>query len=279
MRRPLVLVTLFAVACLTPTDDGARFGEMRVQPSFASGEEPQTVGITVDSMHVIIRRAGTSVARVDTVMPYRTGPLAWVLELETVADDMMVELVLRARSSVVYEGGRQITIVEGSVGRAPVADVSVDYNGTVLSDRVQVRPPRLVFSTIGLSRVLDAVAYDAHGNALAGRQFEWSSGDMAVATVHQTGRVVATGVGSTSIHAAVDGLSDAATVLVDTLLALRGRIETDSLSLSTGDASTTRVLVRILDADGEPVGASAGAVVLSATLGSLSVVADRADGT
>ncbi|MBR9990787.1 MAG: hypothetical protein KFH98_13585, partial [Gemmatimonadetes bacterium] len=278
-RRYTVLATLFVAACLTPTDGGVSFGELRVQPVYSAGEEPETIGINVDSLHVVIRRAGASVSEVDTVMPYRSGALAWLLELETVADDMRVELALRARGSVVYQGGRLITVTEGSVGRATTEDVVVGYLGTVFADRVEVRPTRLVFSTIGLSRELDAVAYDAHGEVVTGRQFDWSADDMVVATVDQTGRVIAAGVGSTLVHASADGVSDAATVLVDTLLALRGRIDADSASLSTSGVASTRVLVRILDAGGDLVGASAGTVVLSTTLGSLGDVIDHDDGT
>jgi hypothetical protein len=271
--------TLLLGACLTPTDGGARFGELRVQPVFSAEEAPGAIGVEVDSIGIIARNTGTDEIVVDTVMPYRAGAYAWVLELTGVSDDLTVMIDLRARSNAVYEGSRVVTVTEGQVGRAPTEDVEVAYVGDDIAARIELLPERLVFSMIGLARDIEATAYNDRDEPIVGKQFQWIEADPAMATVDQAGTVVATGTGSTTVRASVDGVTATASVLVDTDLARRADLSADSVAVDADGLSTSTVTVRVVDAHGELVGASAGTVVLAATLGTLDAVLDHRDGT
>jgi beta-lactamase superfamily II metal-dependent hydrolase len=61
---------------------------------------------------------------------------------------------------------------------------------------------------------LAATARDAQGNPVTGRPIVWTTGAQSVATVSDLGVVTATGVGTTSIAATVDGIQGSAAVTV-----------------------------------------------------------------
>ena len=56
-------------------------------------------------------------------------------------------------------------------------------------------------------------------------------------------------------------------------------ITADSAAINRGGVASTRVLVTVLDAHGNPIGASAGMVLLTTTSGTLTSVVDHGDGT
>jgi uncharacterized protein YjdB len=76
---------------------------------------------------------------------------------------------------------------------------------------VSVQPTAATLS-VGDNISLTAVARDARGNVIAGVSFTWSSVDQAVATVDANGFVLALAGGSTTVEAAANGVTGAATV-------------------------------------------------------------------
>lgn len=66
---------------------------------------------------------------------------------------------------------------------------------------VSVSPDRDTLVAIDASLQLTAEARDAEGQAIAGRTYQWTSSDPAVATVSTTGRVTAVGPGEATISA------------------------------------------------------------------------------
>jgi uncharacterized protein YjdB len=58
---------------------------------------------------------------------------------------------------------------------------------------------------LGRQAQLAAVAYDAQGNEVSGRQVFWASGDSSVATVSSSGMVTAKALGSVQVQAVIDG--------------------------------------------------------------------------
>ncbi|HEX6307188.1 MAG TPA: Ig-like domain-containing protein [Longimicrobiales bacterium] len=278
--RPAVLASVLAAACLTPTDGGSRFGELRVQPAFSAGMEPAAIEITIDSVHAIVQRSGSTDVLVDTLMRYDgTRALGWVLELVTVADDMDVSLELRSGGEPVYQGERAVTVSEGTIGRAELEDVPVAYIGSPIASRIDVVPARVAFTASGMSRQLDAIVYDDRGVVIPGRSVAWTSNDPSVATVDASGLVTAAGTDSTTIRAAADGVVGSAVIIVDGTLAQHAEIGADSVSIAADGASATLVTVTIRNAHGDPVGASAGNVTLASTLGTMAIVTDHDDGT
>ena len=277
--RPALFGALLFTACLTPTDGSGRFGEARVQPQFSAGNTPTDIGIDIDSIHTVIVRADGS-PLVDATMAYEADTeQAWIIELQDVADDVDVTIELLVRSNVAYRGVRMITVSEGTAGRSPVENVPVAYIGSNIAARVEVVPDEIALGSIGATRQLQATVYDANDVVLGNKTVTWASVNDAVATVADDGLVTATGQGITSITASVDGVSDATTVFVDTTLARSSTIAADSASIAADGVSATLITVRILDANGQPVSASAGTVVLATTAGSLGAVTDHEDGT
>ncbi|HEX6133597.1 MAG TPA: invasin domain 3-containing protein [Longimicrobiales bacterium] len=275
-----MLASVLAAACLTPTDGGSRFGELRVQPAFSAGMEPAAIDITIDSVHAIVQRSGSTDVLVDTLMRYDgTRALGWVLELVTVADDMDVSLELRSGGEPVYQGERAVTVSEGTIGRAELEDVPVAYIGSTIASRIDVVPARVAFTAAGMSRQLDAIVYDDRGVVISGKSVTWTSDDPSVATVDASGIVTAAGTDSTTIQAAADGVVGSAVVIVDGTLAQHTEIAADSVSIAADGASATLVTVTIRNAQGDPVGASAGTVTLASTLGTMALVTDHDDGT
>ena len=106
------------------------------------------------------------------------------------------------------------------VGAALVAGCSEDTvtEPTAVAS-VAVTPETSTLVSIGATVFLAASALDQGGNVIQGKTFNWSSADNGVATVATTGVVTATGNGSTTITASVDGRSGTAGVLVEQAMA------------------------------------------------------------
>ena len=279
--RSAVLGTILVTACLTPTDGGTRFGKLHIRPAFPAGGDPTEMGIDIDNVRTLIQRSGAGDSPVvDTVMPFNgTGEQSWVVELRSVADEMDVVFELDSGSETVYRGTRTITVSDGSISHAELEIVDVAYVGPTRAHRVEIDPAHVVFSSIGDVRQLSATVYDVNG-AVLNRPVEWSSSDPSVAIVDAAGAVTSAGVGEASVTAMVDGMSGAAAVSVDTLLARTASITASPALLSADGTSMSQVTVVIRDAGGAEIGASAGTVVLNApTLGMLDSVTDHDDGT
>jgi uncharacterized protein YjdB len=76
--------------------------------------------------------------------------------------------------------------------------------GRLAVDAVAVTPASLPL-VLGRQAQLAAVAYDAQGNEVSGRQVFWASGDSSVATVSSSGMVTAKALGSVQVQAVIDG--------------------------------------------------------------------------
>ena len=68
--------------------------------------------------------------------------------------------------------------------------------------------------TVGATVALTATVRDASGNELAGKTVQWTSGNVAVATVSSSGTVTGLSAGPVTITASVDGKSGGASVTV-----------------------------------------------------------------
>lgn len=79
---------------------------------------------------------------------------------------------------------------------------------------VVVRPDSRVFTALGDSARLVAVARNPSGAPISGIAFAWSSLDGDVASVDQSGMVKALKVGSARVVASVSGMADTATITV-----------------------------------------------------------------
>ncbi len=277
---PTILATALAAGCLVPTDGGGGpFGELRVRPTFAAGNDPDAIQVHVDSIRTLVTSSdGTALA--DTIQPYNgADTLTWMLGLKADSENVSVQLELRSGGTAMYEGTGDVVVASNGLGSAPVNGIPVDYVGPPIVRRVQVTPDRLAFTSTGASQQLDGTAYDANGDALPDATLDWTSEDENVATVDASGLVTSTGVGSTLVIATANGAADTASISVDTTLTRSTTITADSTSMVANGASTSIVTVEVRDSNGNLVGASAGPVVLHTSFGSVDTTTDHHDGT
>ena len=119
--------------------------------------------------------------------------------------------------------------------------------------RVEVTPSIASSNVTGLTIQFAARVIDDKGNEIVGAAITWSSSSTDVATVSASGLVTVTGQGSATIRATHQGLSGAASVIVE--------LEPEQLARVAGDDQTAPALsilpedptVRVEDASGAPI--------------------------
>ena len=126
----LVVCLVGLVACVEPPSGPGEFGEVRVRPSYAAGEEPATIGVTIDSAAVVVARSSTGERLVDTTTAYTGRALAWVVDLHADPESVSISVELRGDA-------------QGDARRA-VADARDSDDGPVLGPAVELleRPAR-----------------------------------------------------------------------------------------------------------------------------------------
>jgi hypothetical protein len=143
---------------------------------------------------------------------------------------------------------------------------------------VVVTPDWVTLRSLGETRQLTAYAHDAHGHRIADKSFRWTSSDITRATVTSSGLVTASGNGTATITAIVDGITGTAAVLVDQVaarLAFRGAPSMQEATVPI----TPPIQVALQDALGNRVADAADPVTLAigsnpcaVTLGGTTVV-------
>lgn len=281
--------TLGAASCGDPPSGPSDvMAELAVEPAFAAGEAPGDVGVEVDSLRVELVHGGTGEVHVDTVLAYEADDASsrWILTLEGESEPVDARMSLFGSPDTLYRGERALEARGGTVGDATLEGVEVAFLGGAV-DRVEVSPGEAVLDSTGATRQFSATAHDAAGNELHDRTFDWSTSHPDVAEVDDAGLATATGEGTAEIVAAVGDVADTATVTVggddpgppgppdpDT-----STITADTTEVAAdGDAFST-ITVEVFDADGDPVGEGGAEVTLATTLGVLTGVEDRGDGT
>lgn len=122
----------------------------------------------------------------------------------------------------------------GSAGPIPVATVDVALaKSSVL---------------VGENTLATATVKDANGSVLSGRALSWASSDPTVATVTQAGQIAALKAGTTSVSAASEGRSGAATLTVTPVPVASVTVSLASSALTIGQ--TTQATASIKDASG-----------------------------
>ena len=101
--------------------------------------------------------------------------------------------------------------------RATVEGVSGTASLTVAQAvaAIEVSPPTRTLNALNDTQQFAATVRDAKGNAIAGKTISWTSLTPAVASVSDSGVVTALANGSSTIRAAVDGVTGSASLTVD----------------------------------------------------------------
>lgn len=130
-------------------------------------------------------------------------------------------------------GGKNAT-ASLAVNPVPVASVAVD-------------PPSQTV-TVGSPATFTATVKDAGGNTLSGRTVAWSSSDVTVATIDNSGNAATVGTGTTTITATSEGQSGAATLQVDPAPATSVTVSPSTTSVSVGKSVQLKASVQKGDA-------------------------------
>lgn len=143
--------------------------------------------------------------------------------------------------------------------RAQVGTAVVQFTATGLpaaAATVAVTPEQVMLDAIGSTADLSIVARDQFGNLIEGRAPTWASSNNSIATVNTTGRVTATGRGSTTVRATLEGVTDEAGVTVEPVAA---SIQVTPSSPTLGSiGATVQLQASARDRNGNPVQVPAG---------------------
>lgn len=178
--------------------------------------------------------------------------------------------------------------VTGTLGGAAIADdaevtFTPDDPTTPVLTTLEVAPALDTLRAAGATRAFSSVARDQTGAIMEGVIVAWESSDDAIATIDaSTGIATAVANGTVTIRATADGVTGTATLTVAIAgqpSARHSTLTADPASIPADGTTAATITVRVLDALGAPVGTGGASVVLATTLGTLSGVTDRGDGT
>lgn len=133
--------------------------------------------------------------------------------------------------------------------------------------RITVSPGDVVLAAIGESKQLTGTAVDSKGGPVSRATLTWKSSDQQVATVDDTGLVVATGVGATEITASVGEISSKVPVKVSPA-ASQLAFATHPEDIGAGSGFPSALRVEVHDANGHLVAGSQAEITLSLAGGS-----------
>jgi adhesin/invasin len=293
--------TVAGVAVITGTLNGVAITDNASVTLRPLGANPTTTTITADS--AALDADGESTTRVTVrVLDENSNPIG------ASAGTVLLTTSLGNLTQPVdhQDGTYTATLTAGtSVG---TAIVSGTLNGGVIGDSAFVTfrplPPQATTTTI----TADSAALDADGQSTSlvtvrvldehGNPVGASAGEVTLVTSlgmltlpvfdHGNGTYSSTlTAGTTTGTARITGTLNGAVIGDTAFVELRPldpaatttTITADSAALDADGESTTLVTVRVLDEHGNPIGASAGDVVLATTLGTLTPRADHGDGT
>ena len=195
------LVLLFVVGCDGGSDPVVPEADDTIVAVLLSPESSQMsdLGQTVE-FEVSARNAD------GRIVTNRVGDFSW-----SSSDPEVVSVTSTGVATAQGEGAA--TITAGIEGRSASAGVTVDLSVST----VELMPVADTLTTLGQTRQLEAVAYNALGGLVTDdpEAFEWSSSDPDVASVDGAGVVTASGVGTASVTALIEGESATATIVVD----------------------------------------------------------------
>jgi uncharacterized protein YjdB len=213
------MLALTASACLDGPSQPLALGELRLALAFAPGEAPAATGALVDSVRVKIERRSPAAALVDTTMPYESGAtLAWVLDLESDPESLLVSMRLTGGTDTLYAGDTLVAANMATGDGEPIHNVNMRLIGPVTTPifSIVVAPATATLSAAGTTQSFTAQARDAANQPIAGVSFSWTSQTPSVAAIDEvSGIATAASEGSTTIVATAGGVSGTAELTVD----------------------------------------------------------------
>lgn len=138
-------------------------------------------------------------------------------------------------------------------------------------------PGTLTMDALGLTQQYTVRVEDDRGNAIDGLLVTWSSSDPQVASVTSSGLVTGVGRGSTTITAAVEGLTDRGTLNVNPLPAQISKSAGDGQTGALKQALPLMIEVEVKDSQGNPLAGQTVYFTVVAGAGTVSPGANNTD--
>ncbi|MGB7923032.1 MAG: lamin tail domain-containing protein, partial [Pyrinomonadaceae bacterium] len=205
--------------------DGTPFGSppiTRIQVT------PATATINVGGTRLFTARAFSNTG----------GPEVEVLNVSFIWDSSdpakaTVAPVTGATTTATGIRGGGVTISARAGGQQGTASLTINFPPIV---RIDVTPAS-ARAPIGGTQQFTARAFDANNNEIVGVQFTWTSSNKAVATIDQNGLATALGLGTTTITASAQNLSDTAKLTVVARTVVINEVLADPPDDAAGDAN------------------------------------------
>jgi subtilisin family serine protease len=251
-------------ATRTPSDSRGR-AQVQWTLGTRAGENAVTAQVTGVSWTV------TFIATGDPDRPAKVVLTPDTLRFEAIGDTIAVQASINDRYGNAVASPRVVwTVADTGVARVDTAGrvVSRAAGETVLTARadtatgsapltvipvprsLQIQPSADTLGALGESVQFSALVRDANGNEVAGAPVAWNSTDPAVASVDATGLATARANGTAGIVAAIDALSDTATLRVEQRPAGAIAAAGDGQTGRAGEPLPTPIAVQVRDANG-----------------------------
>ena len=237
MRRQRLLLTLSAVLSATLWAYACGDGTTEPRPYF-----PEPTSVTVSPATAELTALGATVQLSAEVRDQNGQAMAgatvtWVSSATAAATVSASGLV-----TAVANGNATITATAGSVSGSAVVSVAQEVSTvTVVPDTATV--------VEGDTLRLAATATDSNGQVVSGAEFEWASGNTAVAVVDTTGLVTGVGTGEVQVTATATGVTGRAELAVVAPLPTTIAVTPDTVVL-TALGQTAQLTAQVLDQGG-----------------------------
>ncbi len=207
---PLARIAVVAVVVATCTD---RDPLAPPRPGFATidvsswvvAAQPGDPPVPVDSLHITLRRTGDNSPAVDTLLRLAAaGGDSLVVNLEVVlrqtSENFLIDVLARGQGVIWYQASGPVTITAGATARA---DLLASYVGPGYNAALVAVQPVDTTAYGGAGFTLRAVVYDSSGVPITGVPVGFRAGNVALASVVQTGLATALFTGSVPLRDSV----------------------------------------------------------------------------
>ena len=246
LKRQRLLLTISAV--ISATLWAYACGDGTTEPPPLPPDPPRPTTVTVSPATAELTALGATVQLSAEVRDQNGAVMSGATVTWASSDDAAATVSTSGLVTAVANGSATITATAGSASGSATVTVAQEVSA------VAVAPAETTIAALGDTLRLTAEALDANGNAVAGSEFSWESGDAAVATVDASGLVTAVANGDATITATSGSVSGNATVTVAQEASTVTVTPTEASIAALGD--TLRLAAEALDANGNAVAGS-----------------------
>ena len=243
MNRRRILVVAAAGLCAAVWTYACGDGATEPPPPPPDPPRPATVAVAPATVRLTALGATeelTAEVRDQNGTAMAGAAVSWASSAASVATVSATGLVTAAGN-----GTATITATAGSVSGTATVTVAQEVSAVAVT-------PALDTLVAGDTLRLTAVAADANGHPVAGAEFDWASGDTAVAVVDATGLVTGVGAGEAEVAATAAGVTGRAELSVVAPAPTSVAVTPDTVAL-TALGQTARLAAEVRDQNGRVI--------------------------